>query len=86
MEIVDYIVARPGEVKVIFPNTGGELSQQDLPFLFERSYRGEKSRAREDGGRGIGPTIAKGLIEANSSCFGAEISRDEIRIRFTLPS
>ena len=77
--------SRLGEIKVIFANTGGELSEQDLPFIFERFYRGEKSRSREHGGAGIGLTIVKELIEAHNGRVGAEISRNEIRIWFTLP-
>jgi signal transduction histidine kinase len=74
-----------GEIKVIFANTGRELDEQDLPFIFERFYRGEKSRSREHGGAGIGLTIVKELIEAHHGHVGAEISQDEIRLWFTLP-
>ena len=75
----------PGEIKVIFANTGGELAEKDLPFIFERFYRGEKSRSREHGGAGIGLAIVKELIEAHNGHVGAEISHDEIRVWFTLP-
>ena len=75
----------PGEIKVVFANTGGELDDKDLPFIFERFYRGEKSRSREHGGAGIGLAIVKELIEAHNGHVGAEITRDEIRIWFTLP-
>ncbi len=75
----------PGELKVVFANTGGELAEKDLPFIFERFYRGEKSRSREHGGAGIGLAIVKELIEAHGGTVGAEILNDEIRIRFTLP-
>jgi two-component system sensor histidine kinase BaeS len=73
------------EIKAIFANTGGELAEKDLPFIFERFYRGEKSRSREHGGAGIGLAIVKELIEAHNGHVGAEISHDEIRIWFTLP-
>jgi signal transduction histidine kinase len=76
----------PGGMKVIFANTGGELSQKDLPFIFERFYRGEKSRSREHGGAGIGLAIVKELIEAHDGRVGAEISKDETRIWFSLPA
>ncbi len=75
----------PGEVKVIFANTGGELSKNDLPFIFERFYRGEKSRSRDHGGAGIGLAIVKELIEAHGGHVGAEIAGDETRVWFTLP-
>ena len=75
----------PGELKVVFANTAGELAEKDLPFIFERFYRGEKSRSREHGGAGIGLAIVKELIEAHSGRVGAGIFNDEISIWFTLP-
>jgi signal transduction histidine kinase len=75
----------PGELKVVFANTGGELAEKDIPFIFERFYRGEKSRSREHGGAGIGLAIVKELIEAHNGRVGAGIFDDEIRIWFTLP-
>jgi signal transduction histidine kinase len=80
-----YMESLPGELKVVFANTGGELSEKDLPFIFERFYRGEKSRSREHGGAGIGLAIVKELIEAHNGRVGAELSHDEIQIWFTLP-
>jgi two-component system sensor histidine kinase BaeS len=75
----------PGEIKTVFANTGGELVEEDLPFIFERSSRGEKSRSREHGGAGIGLAIVKELIEAHNGHLGAEISLSEIHVWFTPP-
>jgi len=80
-----YIEKISGEMKVVFVNTGGELSQKDLPFIFERFYRGEKSRSREHGGAGIGLAIVKELVEAHDGHVGAEISENETRVWFSLP-
>jgi len=75
----------PGAIRVIFTNTGGELAEQDLPFIFERFYRGEKSRSREHGGAGIGLAIVKELVEAHGGSVGAELGGGQTRIRFDLP-
>ena len=40
-----------------------DLVAEDVPFLFERFYRGEKSRSRQHGGAGIGLAIVKELVE-----------------------
>ena len=74
-----------GEVQVVFANTGVEVDEKDLPFIFERFYRGEKSRSREHGGAGIGLAIVKELIEAHGGKVGAEITNHETRIWFSLP-
>ena len=76
---------KPSTVKVIFANTGGEIDEKDLPFIFERFYRGEKSRSRERGGAGIGLAIVKGIIEAHGGEVGAEIAANMTRVWFSLP-
>jgi len=75
----------PAGIRILFANTGGELAEKDLPFIFERFYRGEKSRSREHGGAGIGLAIVKELIEAHDGQVGAEIVDGETRIWFSLP-
>jgi signal transduction histidine kinase len=81
------IAERAGEgLKVTFANTGEGIAAEDLPFIFERFYRGEKSRSREHGGAGIGLAIVRELIEAHGGTVGAESSEAETRIWFTLPA
>ena len=49
-------------------NSGSGINPKDLPHIFDRFYRGEKSRARdqdESGGIGLGLAIVKGLVEAH---------------------
>jgi two-component system, OmpR family, sensor histidine kinase BaeS len=74
------------EALFVFSNTGGELEDQDLPFIFERFYRGEKSRSREYGGAGIGLAVVKELVEAHGGHVGAELVEGIVRIWFSLPA
>ncbi len=54
----------PGrEVKFFVQNSGPGIEAKDLPFIFERFYRGEKSRSRDFGGTGIGLAIVKEILE-----------------------
>ena len=76
---------KPRAIKVAFTNTGGEIAHEDLPFIFERFYRGEKSRSREHGGAGIGLAIVKELVEAHGGSVGAELLNGSIQIWFELP-
>jgi len=73
------------DIQVVFANTGVEVAEQDLPFIFERFYRGEKSRSRDHGGAGIGLAIVKELVEAHNGKVGAQIHNDKTRIWFSLP-
>ena len=44
-------------------DTGPGIPQADLPHLFDRFYRAEKSRVRAEGGSGLGLTIVRALVE-----------------------
>ncbi|HHW47139.1 MAG TPA: HAMP domain-containing protein [Clostridiaceae bacterium] len=46
-------------------DTGTGIPPEDLPHIFERFYRADKSRNRMTGGAGIGLTIAKAIVEAH---------------------
>jgi signal transduction histidine kinase len=58
------------EVKVW--DTGTGIAAEDLPFVFERFYRADKSRSRATGGAGLGLAIAKQLIEAHGGRIEVE--------------
>lgn len=50
---------------ISFKDNGYGIPQEDLPFIFERFYRADKSRNRMTGGAGIGLTIAKAIVDAH---------------------
>ena len=52
-----------GMVCTSIEDTGPGIPEDELPYLFERFYRVEKSRSREHGGSGLGLAIAKKLVE-----------------------
>jgi signal transduction histidine kinase len=68
-------------------DTGEGIAPADLPHVFERFYRGEKSRSREHGGAGLGLAICKGIVEAHGGRIWAEArSPQGTRVSFTLPT
>jgi len=73
-------------ILVTFANTGEGIAEQDLPHIFERFYRTEKSRSRDLGGAGIGLSIVKHLVEAHGGRVGAESPPGETRIWLLLPT
>ncbi|HSK89089.1 MAG TPA: ATP-binding protein, partial [Anaerolineales bacterium] len=63
--------AAPG-VEVTVSDTGEGIRAQDLPHIFERFYRGEKSRNRGTGGAGLGLAIARGIVHAHGGDIQVE--------------
>ncbi len=59
-------------VRVEISDTGEGIRAEDLPHIFDRFYRGEKSRSRDTGGAGLGLAIAKGIVEAHGGRIGVE--------------
>jgi signal transduction histidine kinase len=53
------------EVQFVVRDSGRGIPDEDLPRIFERFYRVDKSRTRASGGSGIGLTISKHIIEAH---------------------
>jgi signal transduction histidine kinase len=79
--------AEPGCVQVEVRDTGEGVDALDLPHIFERFYRGEKSRNRSTGGAGLGLAIASGIVRAHGGRIGAESTVGEgTRIWFSLPA
>ena len=79
-------VAQDGWVEVSVSDTGEGIPAEDLPHIFERFYRVDKSRARATGGSGLGLTIAKRLVEAHGGkiTVQSELGKGS-RFSFTLP-
>jgi signal transduction histidine kinase len=74
-----------GGVTTVFANSGALIAPNDLPYLFERFFRADRSRSRDAGGAGIGLAIVKELIEAHGGRVGAESDSSGTRIWFSLP-
>ncbi len=74
------------EVEVVVADSGEGIRAEDIPHIFERFYRGEKSRSRATGGAGLGLAIARGIIEAHGGKIRLESSpANGTSFTFSLP-
>ncbi len=82
------ITVRPDKnlMKVVFQNSGEGIAAEDLPFIFERFFRADRSRSRDCGGAGIGLAITKELIEAHHGKVGVESQNSTTQVWFSLPA
>ncbi len=73
-------------IKVSVTDTGEGIPAQDMPYIFERFYRVDKSRSRATGGTGLGLTIARRLVEAHGGTIEAQSDLGKgSRFTFTIP-
>lgn len=62
-------------VIVNISDSGEGILPEDIPHVFERFYRGDKSRNRVSGGAGLGLAIAKGVVEAHQGSVSVQSER-----------
>ena len=63
--------AKTGHVRLEVQDSGAGIAAEDLPYVFNRFYRGNKSR-QQNGEAGLGLAIAKSLVEAHGGTIEAE--------------
>ncbi|WP_158602167.1 sensor histidine kinase [Cohnella endophytica] len=67
-------------------DTGVGISPEDLPHVFDRFYRGDKARTRQEGGTGLGLAIAKWIAERHGGKIRLDSKRSNgTRVFITLP-
>ncbi|MFC6331062.1 sensor histidine kinase [Paenibacillus septentrionalis] len=82
-KVVDVTLRREHEhATVTIANYGNPIPASDLPFIFDRFYRIDKSRSLETGGTGLGLAIARSIVELHEGTIRAE--SDSYRTAFKL--
>lgn len=68
------LTARETEENTIVSITdeGTGIPEVELPYIFDRLYRVEKSRSRESGGSGLGLAIAKEIVDAHDGTIDVQ--------------
>jgi signal transduction histidine kinase len=82
------VLARRSEagVAVTVVDSGEGIPAEDLPEVFKRFYRGEKSRSKTTGGAGLGLAIARGIVRSHQGDLTVESHPGQgSRFTFVLP-
>ncbi|MNH25047.1 Alkaline phosphatase synthesis sensor protein PhoR [compost metagenome] len=66
------VLKENAEGVVIVSDTGMGIPEDELSYIFERFYRGEKSRNRKTGGAGIGLAVVKAIVDAHAGSIHVE--------------
>jgi signal transduction histidine kinase len=66
-------------------NTGSPIPADELPLIWERLYRVDRSRARASGGAGIGLAIVRQIVESHGGSVGASSGGGRTAVWFRLP-
>ncbi|HHB2050608.1 TPA: sensor histidine kinase, partial [Bacillus cereus] len=69
-------------IAIDITNYGQPIPSTDLPHIFERFYRVEKSRSTNTGGSGLGLAIAKSIVELHKGTI--EVYSDDKKTTFTV--
>ena len=66
-----------GKAKLDVNNLGTVISSEELPRLFERFFRSDKSRSRSTGGYGLGLPIAKAIVDSHNGSISVSSTAEE---------
>ncbi|MBJ8031814.1 MULTISPECIES: sensor histidine kinase [Bacillus cereus group] len=84
-KIVIEMLVENMNVQIKIKNYGQCISSKDLPYLFEKFYRGEKSRNAHTGGKGMGLAIAKSIAQIHEGDITVCSSNKETTFTIILP-
>lgn len=72
MEINVSAIEEDGIVRILVFNTGENIPNDSLPYVWDKFYKVDKARTREYGGSGVGLSIVKAIMESMKMNYGVD--------------
>ena len=72
------------KVRITVFNTGENISEENLPRIWNRFFKADEARHRADGGSGIGLSIVKAIMNNSGNDYGVENKIDGVEFYFCL--
>lgn len=70
-------IAAKNSAKIIIKDSGIGIPKEDIPYIFNRFYRVDKSRVKEKGGSGLGLSIVKSIVDSYGGSISVESEPDK---------
>ncbi|MBE5882681.1 MAG: HAMP domain-containing protein [Lachnospiraceae bacterium] len=71
-------------VRVVVFNTGEQIPEESIPYLWDKFYKVDKARTREYGGSGVGLSIVKAIMESMNRAYGVKNCKGGVEFWFEL--
>ena len=84
IKITNSILKDKNQVKVTVFNTGENIAEENLTRIWNRFFKADEARKREDGGSGIGLSIVRAIMNNSGNDFGVENKPDGVEFYFCL--
>lgn len=62
----------PGKVRIEVSDTGSGIAEDEIPHIWDRYYKADKTSSKKSVGTGLGLAIVKGVLDAHQANFGVE--------------
>ncbi|MED2935461.1 ATP-binding protein, partial [Bacillus wiedmannii] len=84
-DILIQVSKRDMNAEIEIKNFGQCIPDENLPYVFEKFYRGEKSRSSHTGGKGMGLAIARSIVELHKGDITVCSNEKETVFTIVLP-
>ena len=84
IKIMNTILRDKGKVKVTVFNTGNNISEENLTRVWNRFFKADEARNRDDGGSGIGLSIVRAIMNNYGNDFGVKNKENGVEFYFEI--